>query len=117
MDQTMPQPDPAASQPAPDQPDAPDASADGYEICIKVQADGTFAVTKEPLDEAAEPSTPGQAPEATADDAGHTVNSFEDALKAALRLFKTNPVQVTEETQFQSGHREIAPSTDQGMSA
>lgn len=112
---------PPMMPPTPAQPNAPQpepadesTSGEGYEICIQVHADGTFAVSKEPLDDASE--APDSQALGMAEKPDSTVPTFEDALRAALKIFKTNPVNANEETQFQSGHREVAPPPqDKGL--
>ena len=96
--------------PMPDQPAAaPDASAaapdaessagsEGYEICLCVYADGTFAVHKDPLESPSQEQAEGEGNESE-----QHVTSFEDALKAAVQIYKANPVQASEQASFESG--------------
>jgi len=102
---TMPMP-PAAPMDAPmDVPmDVPmDAAAPaeemmGYVIEIIVKADGTFAVSKEMLQEEAMEET-GKAPADTFDNLGA-------ALKAVMDMVKANPVGESDQAQFEAGYQE-----------
>ena len=100
----MPMP-PAAPMAAPT--DAPmDAAApaedmmapQGYVIEIIVKADGTFAVSKEMLQEEAMEET-GKAPADTFDNLGA-------ALKAVMDMVKANPVGESDQAQFEAGYQE-----------
>ena len=88
---------------------------DGYTLCIDVKPDGTFHVAKEPLEgpgeEAAEgqPGGEGGTPTPPMDgsggeEEGEDVDTFEDALKCALRLYRDNPISNNPEAQFTAGY-------------
>lgn len=97
-----------ADQPMDDQGGA-DASA-GYEICIKVSADGSISVSQEPLDMAQEQS---EGPE---DEAAQQVGSIGEALKAALQIYQQSGAP-TGQDQLQAGYDQSGPSPMQSPQA
>ena len=95
----------AASQAEP----APPDDTAGYTICIDCKPDGTYAVHKEPL-ETPEAETSEGAPAETAPTPGSpsetapvTVDSFEEALKAAVRIQQANPMDQSYNSQMSAG--------------
>lgn len=89
---------------APAQPSVPMAphaqaapAASGYEICIKVMGDGSYRVSKEPLDMEEEQvdgehTVPGEGDMAgDGGDESARIDSFEGALKAAYGIYQENP--------------------------
>lgn len=65
----------------------------GYKICIVVKGSKSFSVYKD-----------GEEGENELADEGEPIGKFEDALRAALRIYKENPPQdAGAEDQFQSG--------------
>jgi hypothetical protein len=81
--------------------EAPEATEEperGYFIGIKVYGDGNFAVCRKPLpaegDVTEDKNTYQEMP----------VNTFEQALKAALKFYQANPVSQNEQEQFQAGY-------------
>lgn len=72
--------------------EAPDQGG-GYKICILVKGSKSFSVYRE-----------GSEGENESVDEGEPIRKFEDALRAALRIYKENPPQdAGAEDQFQSG--------------
>ena len=70
----------------------------GYVIEIIVKSDGTFAVSKEMLQEEAAEET-GKEPAATFENLGA-------ALKAVMDMVKSNPVGASDQAQFEAGYQE-----------
>ena len=78
---------------------APEMEAEqGYVIEIIVKSDGTFAVSKEMLQEEAAEET-GKEPAATFENLGA-------ALKAVMDMVKSNPVGASDQAQFEAGYQE-----------
>jgi hypothetical protein len=73
-------------------------AAQGYVIEIIVKSDGTFAVSKEMLQEEAMEED-GEAPAATFENLGA-------ALKAVMDMVKANPVGESDQAQFEAGYQE-----------
>jgi len=102
---TMPMP-PAAPMAAPtdaaapaEEMTAPKTEAEqGYVIEIIVKADGTFAVSKETLQE--------EAKEETGKEPADTFENLGAALKAVMDMVKANPVGVSDQAQFEAGYQE-----------
>ena len=70
----------------------------GYVIEIVVKSDGTFAVSKEMLQE--------EAMEETGKEPADTFENLGAALKAVMDMVKANPVGVSDQAQFEAGYRE-----------
>jgi hypothetical protein len=70
----------------------------GYVIEIIVKSDGTFAVSKEMLQEEAMEEN-GEAPADTFENLGA-------ALKAVMDIVKSNPVGASDQDQFEAGYSE-----------
>ena len=70
----------------------------GYVIEIIVKSDGTFAVSKEMLQEEAKEEN-GEAPADTFENLGA-------ALKAVMDIVKSNPVGASDQAQFEAGYSE-----------
>lgn len=85
---------------APEDIAAPDMAADqGYVIEIMVKADGTFAVTKAPMQmEAEEENAAG-----TGEEPADTYDSLGAAMKAVMEIIKANPIAASEQGQFEAG--------------
>lgn len=69
----------------------------GYVIEIVVKSDGTFAVSKEALQEEAMEEN-GEAPAATFENLGA-------ALKAVMDMVKANPIGESDQAQFEAGYQ------------
>ncbi|MBI4001398.1 MAG: hypothetical protein HY348_06415 [Nitrospira defluvii] len=83
---------------------APAASGGGYKICIRVNADGTFSVYKEDVAEGMKEGEP-----AAQGEAGAPISDFGDALRAAMQIFKENPVGDSEQASFDAGFQGKGP--------
>lgn len=70
----------------------------GYVIEIIVKSDGTFAVSKEMLQE--------EAAEETGKEPADTFDNLGAALKAVMDMVKANPVGASDQAQFEAGYKE-----------
>ena len=73
-------------------------AAQGYVIEIVVKADGTFAVSKETMQE--------EAKEETGKEPADTFENLGAALKAVMDIVKSNPVGASDQAQFEAGYQE-----------
>lgn len=87
-----------AEYPAPAPTSAAPAQGGGYKICLLVKADGTFSVYKEDV---AEEMREREA--AAGSDHGDSISDFGDALRAAMQIYKENPIGESDQASFDAG--------------
>ncbi len=104
---------PSDSAPAdlPDSPDATSAPSADYEICIAVRRTG-ISVYEQPL-EASEPE-PVDGDVASHDRDPHPVQSFEEALRAVVKIFQAH-ARDQDESDMAAGHQAVTGRRVEGL--